>query len=153
LRSLEVASDHDAVPLGPFNLQMEFKHGSDIAIARGQEMERIKGTVEKFEDQMVAPTVSIPLVPTLALFWEKCGIAKHEAMSILKEAITEAMQAGIQENQKIKAQIDDVETAIEAVRKDLIAHLPKMSRAGRVVTKDLSVTELMVAEVEEPVIG
>jgi hypothetical protein len=130
---------------------------ADLAVGRHrideQVVLRIKGTVEKFEDQMVAPTVSIPLVPTLALFWEKCGIAKHEAMSILKEAITEAMQAGIQENQKIKAQIDDVETAIEAVRKDLIAHLPKMSRAGRVVTKDLSVTELMVAEVEEPVIG
>ena len=102
---------------------------------------------------MVAPTVSIPLVPTLALFWEKCGIARHEAMSILKEAITEAMQAGIQENQKIKAQIDDVEAAIQAVRKDLIAHLPKMARAGRLVTKDLSISVLLVAEVEEPVIG
>jgi hypothetical protein len=114
---------------------------------------RIKGTVEKFEDQMVAPTVSIPLVPTLALFWEKCGIARDQAMLLLREAITEAMQAGVQENQKIKAQIDDVETAIEAVRKDLIAHLPKMARAGRVVTKDLSISLLLVAEVEELVIG
>ena len=130
---------------------------ADLAVGRHRIDEqivlRIKGTVEKFEDQMVAPTVSIPLVPTLALFWEKCGIAKHEAMSILKEAISDAMQAGVQENPKIKAQIDDVETAIEAVRKDLIAHLPKMARAGRLVTKDLSISVLLVAEVEEPVIG
>jgi hypothetical protein len=130
---------------------------ADLAVGRHrideQVVLRIVGTVEKFEDQMVAPTVSIPLVPTLALFWEKCGIARDQAMLLLREAITEAMQAGVQENQKIKAQIDDVETAIEAVRKDLIAHLPKMARAGRVVTKDLVVTALMVAEVEEPVIG
>ena len=130
---------------------------ADLAVGRHRIDEqivlRIKGTVEKFEDQMVAPTVSIPLVPTLALFWEKCGIARDQAMFLLREAITEAMQAGVQENQKIKAQIDDVETAIEAVRKDLIAHLPKMARAGRVVTKDLIITALMVAEVEEPVIG
>jgi hypothetical protein len=130
---------------------------ADLAVGRHRIDEqivlRIVGTVEKFEDQMVAPTVSIPLVPTLALFWEKCGMGKHEAMSILKEAITEAMQAGIQENQKIKAQIENVEAAIEAVRKDLIAHLPKMARAGRVVTKDLVVTAFVVAEVEAPVIG
>lgn len=114
---------------------------------------RITGTVEKFADQMVAPTVSIPLVPTLALFWEKCGIARDQAMLLLREAITEAMQAGVQENQMIKAQIDDVEKAIEAVRKDLISHLPKMARDGRLVTRDLSITVLMVAEVEETVIG
>ena len=130
---------------------------ADLAVGRHRIDEqivlRIVGTVEKFEDQMVAPTISIPLIPTLALFWEKCGIARHEAMSILKEAITEAMQAGVQENQKIKAQIDDVETAIQAVRKNLIAHLPKMARAGRVVTKDLTVTAYVFAEVEEPVIG
>ncbi len=129
----------------------------DLAVGRHRIDEQIvlqiKGTVEKFENQMVAPTVSIPLVPTLALFWEKCGIARDQAMLLLREAITEAMQAGVQENQKIKAQIDDVETAIEAVREDLIAHLPKMARAGRVVTKELTVTAFVVAEVEEPVIG
>jgi hypothetical protein len=130
---------------------------ADLAVGRHRIDEqivlRIVGTVEKFEDQMIAPTISIPLIPTLALFWEKCGMGKHEAMSILKEAITEAMQAGIQENQKIKAQIENVEAAIQAVRKNLIADLPKMARAGRVVTKDLIITALMVAEVEEPVIG
>ncbi len=111
---------------------------------------RISGSVEKHEDQTVAPTVSIPLIPTLALFWEKCGLARDEAMNLLREAITEAMQDGVQENQRINAQIDDVTTAIEAIRKDLIGQLPKMHRLGRVVTKDLDVSLLSLAEVEEP---
>jgi hypothetical protein len=29
---------------------------------------RVTGTVEKLEEELVAPTVSIPLIPTLALF-------------------------------------------------------------------------------------
>jgi hypothetical protein len=110
---------------------------------------RVRGTVEKHEDQLVAPTVSIPLVPTLALFWEKCGLARDEAMALLRDAISEAMQEGVQENQRIKAQIEDVNAAIDAVRKDLIAHLPKMQRAGRVITKDLSIRVLPMAPVEE----
>src|SRR5271166_3307844 len=35
---------------------------------------RVTGTIEKKEDEFAAPTVSIPLIPTLALFWEKCGV-------------------------------------------------------------------------------
>jgi hypothetical protein len=34
---------------------------------------RVTGSVERKDDQLVAPTVSIPLLPTLALFWEKAG--------------------------------------------------------------------------------
>lgn len=110
----------------------------------------ICGTVEKFEDQMVAPTVSIPLIPTIALFWERAGIARDEAMNLLREAITEAMEDGVLENHRIKAQIDDVTTAIEAVRDDLIAQLPKMRRSGRINTKHLKVSVSPLAEVEEP---
>ena len=35
---------------------------------------QINGSVEKRDDEFIAPTVSIPLIPTLALFWEKCGV-------------------------------------------------------------------------------
>jgi len=34
---------------------------------------RLSGTVEKQADQLVAPTTSVPLILTLALFWEKAG--------------------------------------------------------------------------------
>lgn len=102
----------------------------------------VQGSVEKHDDQLVAPTVSIPLVTTLALFWEKAGIEKDKALALLREAITEAMADGVDENAQIKARIEDVNAAITAVRKELIDRLPKMHRAGKVVTKDLIVTVL-----------
>ena len=37
---------------------------------------RVTGSVEKLDDEMVAPTVSIPLITALALFWEKSGIVR-----------------------------------------------------------------------------
>lgn len=116
----------------------------DLAVGRHHFDEvllvHVQGSVEKFDDQLAAPTVSIPLVATLALFWEKCGIAKEQAMTLLREAITEAMSEGVDENALIKANIDDVTAAINAVRKELIDKLPKMRRSGKVVTKDLTVT-------------
>ena len=103
-------------------------------------MVRVSGSVEKHEDQLVAPTVSIPLVATLALFFDKCGVTRDAALNLLREAITEAMADDVNEDSKIKERIGDVEKAIKAVKEELIAKLPKMKRAGRVVTKDLEVT-------------
>ena len=31
---------------------------------------RVTGTVEKKDEEFIAPAVSIPLIPTLAYFWE-----------------------------------------------------------------------------------
>jgi len=100
---------------------------------------RIRGTVVKHADQMIAPTVSIPLVTTLALFWEKAGINQDVALDLLREAITEAMDDGVDDNHVIKQRIEQVETAIKAVKNDLIAQLPKIPRTGKVVTDDLIV--------------
>lgn len=101
---------------------------------------RVSGSVEKHEDQLVAPTVSIPLVTTLALFFDKCGVTRDAALNLLREAITEAMAENVSEDSKIKERISDVERSIKAVKDELIAKLPKMKRAGRVITKDLDVT-------------
>lgn len=109
----------------------------------------VSGTVEKHDDQQITPTVSIPLISVLALFWEKSGIAREEAMTLLREAITEAMADGVNEDRHIKRRIDDVNAAITAVRKDLINQLPKMKRAGKVVTKDLEVSLLPLSVLEE----
>src|SRR5688572_5036513 len=76
---------------------------------------RIRGSIEKHDDQLIAPTVSIPLVATLALFWEKAGIGRDKALSLLREAITEAMDEGVNEDRQIRNRIDDVEAAIQAV--------------------------------------
>lgn len=74
---------------------------------------RVSGNIEKQEDQLVTPTVSIPLISVLALFWEKAGIAQGQAMSLLREAMIEAMDAGVGEDSHIKSRIDDVNAAIK----------------------------------------
>lgn len=108
---------------------------------------RVRGSVVKHADQMIAPTVSIPLVTTLALFWEKAGINQDVALDLLREALTEAMDDGLDDNHVIKQRIEQVETAIKAVKNDLIAQLPKIPRTGKVVTDNL-VVELVPVQDE-----
>ena len=100
---------------------------------------RVRGSVVKHADQMIAPTVSIPLVTTLALFWEKAGINQDVALDLLREALTEAIDDGLDDNHVIKQRIEQVETAIKAVKNNLIAQLPKIPRTGKVVTDCLTV--------------
>lgn len=106
---------------------------------------RIAGSVEKQADQLVAPTTSVPLILTLALFWEKAGITREHALNMLREAITEAMVEGADQNERIESRMRDVEAAVKAVKDELIAKLPKVRRSGKVVTKDL-VVEVVAEE-------
>jgi len=100
---------------------------------------RISGSVEQRPDELVAPTVSIPLIPALALFWEKAGIARGPALEMLKQALLEAMDKGMKEDPKIQERLKDVEAATKAIRQDLIAKLPPMKRSGKLLLKDLDV--------------
>jgi len=107
---------------------------------------RIFGTVEKRPDTAASPTVSIPLIPTLALFWEKSGITRDAALNLLREAITEAIELNGSTDGKIAERMNDVQKAVEAIRKDLLAKLPKSPRAGSVITKNISVEVVSAAE-------
>ncbi len=109
---------------------------------------RVSGTVEKRPDELAAPTVSIPLIPALALFWEKAGISRGPALAMLRDALREAMDKGSKEDPEIHARMKDVEAAMKAIRKDLISELPPMKRAGKVLVNDLNV-ELVPVGVEE----
>ena len=109
---------------------------------------RVSGSVEKQADQLVAPTTSIPLVLTLALFWEKAGIVRDHALRLLREAITEAMTEKADNGERIEARMKDVDSAIKAVKEELIAKLPKVSRSGRLVTKNLHVEVVPAFEAE-----
>ena len=86
---------------------------------------RVSGSVERHEDQWIAPTISIPLIPTIAFFWERLGVKKDAAMSILREAITEAMRAKTNESPSIKSKMDDVAEAVAAVTRDPLDELPE----------------------------
>jgi hypothetical protein len=109
-------------------------------------MVHVTGTVTKQGDTSCSPTVSIPLIPTLALFWEKSGIAQDHALRMLREAITDAMSSGKDTSDEIQARIKHVETAIQTVKEELLDKLPKQRRAGRVVTKDLRIEVLPVLD-------
>lgn len=113
---------------------------------------RVTGTVDKQADQLVAPTASLPLIPILALFWEKAGVTRDRALAILREAITEAMAEKANKGERIEARIRDVETAVQAVKDDLIAKLPKTKRAGRLITKDLRIEVMAVHEEQETLV-
>lgn len=124
----------------PLDLEVGRHHFDEVM------MVRIVGSVEKQADQLVAPTTSLPLIPIIALFWEKAGVTRDRALAILREAITEAMAEKANKAERIEARIKDVETAIQAVKEELIAKLPKAKRAGRVVTRDLVIEVLPVHE-------
>lgn len=113
---------------------------------------RVRGHIEKHDDQMIAPTVSIPLVSVLAYFWERAGIERDAAMTMLREAIHEAMTNGENEDAAVLKRIDDVEKAIKAVKTDLIATLPKMPRSGRLDTKNLNIDVLALSSDDEPLV-
>ncbi len=113
---------------------------------------RVSGTVEKQNNQFVAPTTSIPLLLTIALLFQKSGATRENNLRILREAIPEAMQDGTDKDENIKSYIKDCEAAVQCVKEQLISQLPKVKRCGRLISKDLRV-ELLPAheEVLEPV--
>jgi len=111
---------------------------------------QVSGSVERHEDQWILPTVSIPLIPVIAFFWERLGVERDEAMGVLREAIAEAMQAKVNESPSIKSKMDDVAEALAAVKRDLIEELPKMRRAGRTDVSDLAVSVNALTPVSEP---
>ena len=111
---------------------------------------RVSGPVERHEDQWILPTVSIPLIPVVAFFWERLGVERDAAMSVLREAIAEAMRAKTDESPSIKSKMEDVAEAVAAVKRDLIGELPKMRRAGRTDVSDLAFSVNALTPVSEP---
>ena len=109
--SSKVATD------GPFEAVLGKTHRTEFSRGKGKPEARL----------------SPPGTPSLL------GTRDH-ALRMLREAITEAMLDGVKEDDHIQSHIKDVEAAIKAVRTDLIDRLPKMRRAGKVITKDLTVT-------------
>jgi len=111
---------------------------------------RVSGTVERHEDQWIAPAISIPLIPVIAFFWERLGVGRDAAMSVLRDAIGEAMRMKTDESPSIKSKMDDVAEAVAAVERGLIGELPKMRRTGRTDVSDLQVSFSELTPVSEP---
>ncbi len=106
----------------------------------GQYLLTISGCVEKGEDAFVTPTVSIPLITTLAFCFEKLGVDRDTVAPVLRAAIQEAILQGNNTDTAIQARIRHVSEAVEFVKKELLATLPKMRRQGRLDTSSLRVS-------------
>ena len=65
---------------------------------------------------------------------------------MLKESISEAFNTGKATNEQIEARMRDVQKAVDAVKRDLLDELPKQTRSGRLIIKDLDVEILPVAD-------
>lgn len=111
---------------------------------------QISGSVEKHPDQFCQPTVSVPLISTLAFVFERLAVDRDSTVSILREAITEAMKAKVNEDAAITARMEHVQESIDVVKRDILQHLPKMRRSGRTDVSDLSVRISELSPVETP---
>jgi hypothetical protein len=111
---------------------------------------QISGSVEKHPDQFCQPTVSIPLISTLAFVFERLAVDRDSTVSILREAITEAMKAKVNEDAAITARMEHVQESIDVVKRDILQHLPKMRRSGRTDVSDLRVTMNALQPISEP---
>ena len=85
-----------------------------------------------------------------AFFWERLGVERDAALSVLREASAEAMRAKVHESPSIKSKMNDVAEAVAAVKRNLIGELPKMRRAGWTDVSDLAVSVSALTPVSEP---
>ena len=106
----------------------------------GEYLVRVSGCVEKGEDSLAIPTVSIPMITTLAFCFEKLGVDRDSQVAVLRSAITEAMEAERNEDASIKSRIRHVSDAVEFVKREILQTLPKMKRSGRLDTRNLRVS-------------
>jgi hypothetical protein len=96
---------------------------------------RVRGTVKKGEDTEYRPTVDIPLKLALALVLEKAGYGREgqreNAVALLVEAMTEALEAGEKADEAITERIRDIDAAMERVQAGL-NKLPLKTKNGAV---------------------
>ena len=100
----------------------------------------------KENDTLCSPTVSIPLIATLALFWEKSGITQRSRLADAAGGDHRGPAAGKDTSAEIQSRMKHVEKAIQTVKEDLLDQLPKVKRSGRLITKDLRVELVPVQE-------
>lgn len=106
----------------------------------GQYLLTVSGVVEKGDDSYATPTVSIPLITTLAFCFEKLGVDRDSVAPVLREAIREAMAAEQKADSSILSRVRHVTEAVEFVKKEILQNLPKMKRQGRLDTRSLRVS-------------
>lgn len=95
---------------------------------------RITGTIKVGEDESYTPTVDVPLKSTIAFLFKRMGFQRDAAAAMLRDAMTDALNAGEKGAETIAALDADVEAAKEMVTA-MLGDLPKKVRKGKVTTK------------------
>lgn len=93
----------------------------------------VTGQVNVSEDSERTPTVSVPLLPTLALFMRYSGCTGPASLAALERAMREALEAGTDSGEAI-AEVADIEAA-EARVVDAMQALPKVPKKGAVTVR------------------
>jgi hypothetical protein len=97
----------------------------------------IKGIVTVEEDGYKTPTCSIPVKEVLALFIARSGALRDKNIEILKDCITDALNAkGGKAQGALKKEFD---AAFGEVVEDFLSNLPKTRVRGDVVTEGVTV--------------
>lgn len=116
---------------------------TEPGVYRGIEM-TLNVTVDEMRvapDTDKAPTCSIPLLPTCALLLKRMGIQREEALDVLKDVMTQALDMG-QDATKTLLTETGVADMEKRLKEEVIAKLPRVDVKGAVNVKaeDVHVT-------------
>lgn len=115
-----------ALPVGKYDLT-----GTKVTI-------ELSGTMTKCDSEDYTPTVSVPVKAALILALQKAGVQDVNISKILVEAMKEALTLGKKGEDAIKAHVKKYDEIEEDFVKTL-AKLPKQTREGKTLTKDVNV--------------
>lgn len=93
---------------------------------------RVVGTIRIGEDYDTAPTVSLPMLPILALFIQRAGITRECSERLLSEVAAQAIGDDGKVGDAMVADIDGIKATLERVKRNVIAKLPRQQRTGPV---------------------
>lgn len=91
---------------------------------------RITGTVVKKEDEVYAPTTSVPLLATLEFLIPHLGATREIALEKMRAAMEAALLAGAK-GKTTMPKPKDVEAAKKLIEKKYLGTLPPATRTGK----------------------
>ena len=92
---------------------------------------RVAGSVMKGEDEAYVPTISVPVKALAAALLARMGATREASITMLVDAISEALEGGKKANDTITERLKDVEEAFETVNQRVLANLPPSTRKGK----------------------
>lgn len=108
-------------------------------------MVHVKGEISVGEDYDVAPTVSIPLKETLALFIAYSGVTRDAAIAALRRAMQQSIAVDGKGKGALESTMPIVAQTMATVQQEIIDQLPRQDRKGPVKARLTVVNERVTA--------